>query len=548
MLKSWRFAMQQAVLSFADFVVRSPLVRWTWSGLAEPNFTQTLTELRPTDIETVHEMIAGRYLLASKLVDAQGMSPFGIEEVDENWWRELNGFSWLRHFRDINVDAQRHFALTLTLDWIGRNAHFEPRNWAPALTSVRVLNWLRHLPLLTESATPEQAKVISRSLGAQLQSLKLRGGLAADPIDAIFTAIALLGAALCDDSPSKVVGARMRRLKTLLETQIDADGLHKSRNAAVQFELLTELVSVRQALGQRQRGLVSAIGDIIDGMHRALDSMTLGSGEPAYFNGCGQLPIDLMIAVQAQSTARRTGSGLMSGYGIVMEGPATIVADSGIVPPPQYGRDAHAGGLSFEFSYGSDLIVGNCGPAPADLKSDSILFRQGAAHSGPTINGLSAARIITRGPYSGRLHSFAAQPQIGVNVEESVIELSTNAYAEKFGVKLERSLTLISNGDTLVGQDRMIAGRRGMGAGKLALRFHGAPGAEIVRQRDEDIIHIQLKSGARWTFLWEGGVATIDESVRQSAYFGFFRTQQILLEADLVANGEISWIFTKKTE
>ncbi|UJQ93642.1 heparinase II/III family protein [Mariluticola halotolerans] len=536
--------MQQAVLSFADLVVRSPFVRWTWSGLADNSFTQTLPEFRPSDIETVYEMMAGRYLLASKLVDTQGVSPFAIENVTDNWRYELHGFSWLRHFRDSRNDAERRFARTLVLDWVGRNAHFEQRNWTPALTSVRTLNWLRHLPLLLEGATPDQAKTIKRSLGTQLQSLKLRGGLVPEPLDALFTAIALLGASLCDDSPGKTIAARMTRLKNLLSQQIDKDGLHRSRNAAVQFQLLTELVTVRQALGQRQRGLVSAIGAIIDSMHAALGMMTLGNGEPAYFNGCGQLPVDLVIAVQSQNADRRKSSGVMSGYGILADGHSTVIADSGLVPPPQFGAEAHAGGLSFEFSHGSDLVVGNCGPAPADLADSRVLFRQGAAHSGPTIDGLSSARLVTRGPWTGRMHSFCASPQVSVDTEEVSMGMMTSAYAEKFGVILQRNLTLISDGNTLVGQDVLTPARPSVTPSKLILRFHLAPGAEAERQIDEDIIQIKLKSGAIWTFLWEGGVAQLDESVRQSAYFGFFRTRQIVIEADVAANREISWIFT----
>jgi uncharacterized heparinase superfamily protein len=73
-----------------------------------------------------------------------------------------------------------------------------------------------------------------------------------------------------------------------------------------------------------------------------------------------------------------------------------------------------------------------------------------------------------------------------------------------------------------------------------------APGAEAVRQAGDEMISIQLKSGTVWTFLWEGGDAEIEESVRQSAYFGFYQTQQIVIEAELRANHEISWIFTRQ--
>lgn len=539
--------MQQAVLSFADMVVRSPLVRWTWVGLSEQSFTQILSEYRPSDIETVHEMMAGRYLLASKLVDTQGVSPFAVAAVNDAWRHELHGFSWLRHFREARGDAEKRFARTLVLDWIGRNAQFNTQNWALGLTSVRVLNWLRRLPLLLEDATPEQAKAIKRSLSTQLQSLKLRGGLSAEPLEQLFAAIALLGASLCDDSAPKVVRLRASRVRSLLGAQIDQDGLHRSRNAAVQFSLLTELVSVRQAIGQRHSGFLEMMGPIIDKMHLALDSLTLGNGELAYFNGCGQMPVELLITMQAQHSQDKQRNGVLSGYGILANGPATLIADSGLVPPPALSGEAHAGGLSFELTHGSDLVVGNCGPAPADLADSRALFRQGAAHSGPTIDGVSPARFVTRGPSSGQLVGTSTRPQVSVNSEEASLELISAAYLDKYGVKLKRSMTLIADGDTLVGQDLVMPGGRKSRDGVLSLRFHLAPGAQVERQAHEDIIQIVLKSGAQWTFLWEGAEAQLDDSVRQSAYFGFFRTKQIVLEAPLGENSEISWIFTRQT-
>ena len=36
----------------------------------------------------------------------------------------------------------------------------------------------------------------------------------------------------------------------------------------------------------------------------------------------------------------------------------------------------------------------------------------------------------------------------------------------------------------------------------------------------------------------------IEDSVRQSAYFGFHRTKQIVLEVLVADAGEVSWIFT----
>ena len=47
----------------------------------------------------------------------------------------------------------------------------------------------------------------------------------------------------------------------------------------------------------------------------------------------------------------------------------------------------------------------------------------------------------------------------------------------------------------------------------------------------EDMLRLRLASGAVWNFLWEGAEMRVEDSVRQSAYFGFHRTRQIVLDA-----------------
>ena len=63
-------------------------------------------------------------------------------------------------------------------------------------------------------------------------------------------------------------------------------------------------------------------------------------------------------------------------------------------------------------------------------------------------------------------------------------------------------------------------------------------------EQTEDLVRLKLSSGAAWTFLWEGADMRVEDSVRQSAYFGFHKTRQIVLDAPVGEAGEISWIFT----
>jgi uncharacterized heparinase superfamily protein len=536
-----RFLARRTLLSAADHVVTNPLVRWTWTGPSNDELVGSLVEFRPTDRETILEMMQGRYLLASKLVDTHGVSPFSVDIDHEDWLDDLHAFAWLRHFRDARNDEERRFARTLTLDWIGREGTFDRDTWAPSLCARRILNWLRHFNILVEGASLEQAATITRSLSTQIQSLKLRGTLATDPVDALLAAVALVGVALCANSSDEEVGSRVRRVHRLIDQQIDDDGLHRSRCAKIQLQLLVELETIRQALRRGYEQYSTEFTEVMEGMHRAFDAVSLGTGEPAYFNGTGQLPHDIIVAVQAQSPARARATGLAGGYGRLISGRSIVVADSGLVPPPEFSGLAHASALAFEFSHGRDLVVCNCGPAPVGLEQNATLFRQGIAHSAPTINALSAAAVVGGGPLTGRLLQIGHNPEIRAEQADQSLLIKCHAYEDRFGVTIERRLTLLAEGKTLVGQDRLVHKRHHV-SGACAIRFHLAHQTEVTD--GGDMLKLKLGSGASWSFLWEGGEVRIEDSVRQSAYFGFHRTRQIVLEAHVADANELSWVFT----
>lgn len=537
-----RFLARRMALAVADHAATTPVVRWSWTGPSDADLVGVLSEIRPTDRETVIEMMAGRYLLASKLIDTHGVSPFAVPVEHRDWLDDLHAFAWLRHFRDARTDDERRFATTLTLDWIGRQRHFDRIIWGPSLCARRVLNWLRHYNILVQAATPDQANAIARSLSAQIQSLKLRGPLATDPVESLLAAIALVGVSLADERRRSELPIRLRRVSRLLDLQLDSHGLHRSRSAKVQLMLLIELITIDQALNRNHERFGNTFTDLVEAMIRALDAISLGTGEAGYFNGTGQLPHDQIVAVQAQSPSRARTSGIIGGYGRLVEGRSIVVADSGLPPPPEFAAEAHASALAFEFSHGRELIVGNCGPAPSDLEGDTLIFRQGIAHSAPTINAISAASIPTRGPLAGRVVPIGPLPEIKVDPQEQTLSLVAHGWQDRFGVAVERRLTLLAEGKTLVGQDKFTRARNGRISGACAIRFHLGQGSEI--SESEEMLRIHLASGEVWSFLWEGAELRIEDSVRQSSYFGFHRTRQIVLDT-LVADGaEVSWIFT----
>ncbi|HCO53437.1 MAG TPA: hypothetical protein DIT93_00270 [Pelagibacterium sp.] len=543
-----RFGLKRGGMGIADRCVTNPLFSWTWSGAGEIRFVPRLAEFRPADSQTIVEMMEGKYLLSGRMVETGGTSPFAVESDFDDWFADLHGFGWLRHFSAVTDPGQRAFARTLVLDWIARFGAFEAEAWDLFITARRVLNWLKSLSLLFDGATPDQSRAILRSLSIQVQSLKVRAPLVYGPVTRLMVEIALVGAALSESEEPKDLVAHVDGLGALLATVLGDDGLVKNRNPFTQIQILSEIIPVNQALGQRHGHMSAAIGLRIEAMHRALEKLVLGTREPVYANGCGQVPVELVLAITAQSGVRSSGSSLCGGYGILVDGPGKLIADCGLVPPLPFARDAHAGGLSFEYASGSTLVVGNCGPAPAGLSDSGNLFRHTSAHSAPTIDDMSSARIGGGSMAGNALRRRGPEPLMSLDEAENTLELKTGAYRDRYGLDIVRRLTLMGGGQTLVGQDRFVAaGNRSRQQGAFTIRFHLAPGVALERSSGEAFFRLTYRNGEVWAFLWEGAEADIDDSVRHSAYFGLNRTRQIVLHGPARSDTDIAWVFTRQS-
>ena len=221
----------------------------------------------------------------------------------------------------------------------------------------------------------------------------------------------------------------------LLDQQIDDDGLHRSRSAKVQVQILVELITIRQALRRDHEQYANEFTELLESMHRALDAISLGTGEPAYFNGTGQMPHDLIVAVQAQSPARARATGTAGGYGRLICGPL----DRG-------GR----------FGPGAAARISPATPMPARWPSSSAMAatwwcaiaarRRRAWRTTRCCSGRASPirrRPSTRcrpppsrprGPLAGRLVQIGTPAEIEADEADHSLVMRCHGYDDRFGV------------------------------------------------------------------------------------------------------------------
>jgi uncharacterized heparinase superfamily protein len=200
-------------------------------------------------------------------------------------------------------------------------------------------------------------------------------------------------------------------------------------------------------------------------------------------------------------------------------------------------RFAHAGTLSFEFSWGKERLIVNCGAAPANAGEWRDMLRSTAAHSTLTISDTSSATVLETGlaRRPQNVQAYRAEVKGGEG-----LEMSHNGWEDIFNAIHHRRLWLAGTGTDLRGEDRIESHR----SHSFAIRFHLHPSVTASLQQDEGGVLLRLPSGQGFRFRAAGAKLGIEESV----YFGHAeprRSEQLVLTGLAGGQQTVKWALTR---
>jgi uncharacterized heparinase superfamily protein len=211
--------------------------------------------------------------------------------------------------------------------------------------------------------------------------------------------------------------------------------------------------------------------------------------------------------------------------------------DAGRPAPPGQDRFAHAGTLGFEFSWGKERLIVNCGAAPALAGEWSAALRGTAAHSTLIIADVSSAEVLEKG--------LGRRPDI-VNAHRQDfggvhwLEANHNGWEKPFGAVHHRRLGLAENGEELLGEDLIEAAT----PQPFSIRFHLHPNVTASLQQDGEAVLLRTPSGLGFRLRAEGAEIRVEESV----YFGQAeprRAEQIVLAGHQDGPQHVKWSITR---
>jgi uncharacterized heparinase superfamily protein len=450
----------------------------------------------------------------------------------------LHGFTWLRDLRALGTDAARTRARALVLAFIDTPKP-DPIAQAPDIIGARLSAWLGHYDFFAASADDEFRQSLMARL--VLDSRHLSADLPPETIDgrALTALKGLLAASIAMPGHVPYQPRTLKFLTPELARQFGPDGLHAERSPGAHLAALQDLTEIRALLQAASTPPPSDLLTTIERAAAALRALRHGDGGLALFNGTKEENPHLIDLVLAQAGRAKGPLAALGSGGIhrLAAGKSLLFVDAACPPAPGLDRFAHAGTLSFEFSFGKERIITNCGAAPALSSAWSSALRGTAAHSTLNLGDLSSAEILQTG--------LGRRPQhVQAHREDSHgvhwLEANHDGWNATFGAIHHRRLGLSASGDELQGED-LIEAPTGQ---SFAIRFHLHPGITASLAQDESSVLLRSGGGVGLRLRAEGAPIRLEDSV----YFGQNqprRAEQIVLPGLTDGPQHIKWTITR---
>lgn len=463
----------------------------------------------PGDAQRGRDMVVGIFRFAGQTIEKHQLS-WEPEMAYPEWISELHGFEWLRDLRSVSGDRARRMAREMVSLWLVQYKKPHDVAWRADVMGTRLTSWISFHDFFCATADDDFRQSYFSSLVRQAKYLSrvLPGNLTGIPLMRALRGLAYSGLAI--EGGEERLEQAFKLILEQIREQILPDGAHISRCPQSSFEFLQCLVDLRAALIFAKIDMPEELQHAIDRMAPAVKFFRHGDGGLAQFNGGREGNAHLCEITLMHSGARGKAMKSLphSGYERITQGRSSLIMDTGLPVTSEYSDRAHAGPLSFEYSFGRERIFVNCGTSEVRGKW-RYLLRCTAAHSTLVIDSRNSCQFDSEGLLSSRPDIRARRHE---DDDVAMIEASHNGYVPRFGLGYRRCVRLQDQGDILCGEEQ-ITGRAGVA---FAVRFHLHPSIEVSVIHEGADILLRSKSGMAWRFIAAGATIGIEESVYAS--------------------------------
>ncbi|MGM0422305.1 MAG: heparinase II/III family protein [Pseudomonadota bacterium] len=516
-----RLTDQAKAMAFA-----TPLYNLTLMGGSPDDLHVIPTDPWPGQSDIGQDLLSGRYMFAGEVVEMDTVN-WEPQNISVDWLAEFHRFNWLRDLKAVTTNASRLQARQMISDWIDTYDRWHETIWRPDVMGCRLSSWIGAFSFYGLSADEEFQAKVRASIARQTRHLaRVINDGKVEPVQSFAALKGLIYAMIAIGSPKKQLEHPFKLVIEQIDKQILPDGGHVSRSPLILSQVLTILIDLRTVLNLAKLPVPGSIQHAIDKMVPALRFFRYADGSVGNFNGGYEGNASLMDCILNLSGAR--GKPLKkleySGYSRLRQGRAMLMVDTGTAVDSVNSRSVHAAPLAFEFAFGRERVIVNCG-AVSEFGEWHDALRSTAAHSTLVMDQHNACHLNSDGCFGGL-------PEVTSSLHEEedscLLEGCHDGYLPRYGAKHSRRLLLKDSGNILIGEDKIIGGNAGV---PFTLRFHLHPTSQASLVQNGEEVLIQTKSRAGWRFRYQGeGKLSLQDSVYIGRRQQIRRSQQIVIE------------------
>jgi len=539
--------------SAARLVYKSRFWQRSLNGPAPDRLLVNPRNFHPKSLGEAELMLMGRFRLPGGEVAARDGSPFLAQSPSDLWSESLHSFHWLRHFDAAGSEPFQDHLRQLIAHWSRNYGDWNEIAWRPHIIARRLMTWASFGRLILSNADVLFRSRILLSMARQARHLSKTARLAPQGLPRLTAAIGLVQSGVCLPDGEFRVAKGQHILAEELATQILQDGGHISRNPESVLEVASDLLSLVDAMVQRDLIIPVTIMRALDRMMPMIRFMQHGDGRLAIFNGSTESVDGWAETLLARDTGRKRPvlHATQSGYQRISCGATLLIADTGIAPPPALSLRAHSSALAFELSAGPERIIVNCGVSQTKGGEWQSAMRATAAHSTLTLADASSAHIVAGdlalnllGPRlidgPSRIEAKNRESEDGI-----YLDMSHDGYCPVFERVHERRIFVSHDGGDIRGEDRLVPQGTQSTSYGFAVRFHLHPSVKVLRAGKGVVL--TLPSGATWRFGTDGAL-----DIAESVYLGqanqVRKSQQIVLAGHSASEPvSVKWALKKAT-
>jgi uncharacterized heparinase superfamily protein len=414
----------------------------------------------------------------------------------------------LRNLRALGTDAARTASMRLIDSWLQQFDGWDDIEWMPEHLGSRIAAWIGFYNFYAPAAPTDFTPRLATSLHRQWKHLARVISPSLKGVEAVQAARGLIYGGLNFPDGDNALGLACDLLQRQMAAEILPDGGHISRNPSTQLHLLRHLVDIRNILTLADIRMPETIGSGMAALIPAIKLFRHGDGGLALFHGSVEetpLLIDSVLnqAVVRGRVLRRLPN---AGFERLIAGRSLLLVDAASPPPRAYGREGHAGLLSFEFSVGRERIIVNCGAVPGGEAKWRAACAATAAHSTVTVADTNACDLDSDGSIVGQMRSSAQRFEEGGAFG---LEMAHDGYRSRFGLIHNRILRLSGDGESLSGREIL----QGPAGREFTLRWHLHPTVQVSLSQGGQTALLRTPSGSGWRLRIERGTLELESSV-----------------------------------